>query len=64
MVKNRLKEIRMREYMLNMKEFAALLEINYVQYTGYEKGIVPYLEVALKIAENLNRKVDDIFYLD
>ncbi|NLY46812.1 MAG: helix-turn-helix domain-containing protein [Tissierella sp.] len=64
MVKNRLKEIRMREYMLNMKEFAKLLDINYVQYIGYEKGTVPYLEVALRISKKLNRSIDDIFYLE
>ncbi len=64
MVKNRLKEIRMREYLMNMKEFAKLLEINYAQYVRYENGTVPYMEVAFKIAKKLNKKVDDIFYLE
>ena len=40
MVKNRLKEIRMKEYLMNMKEFANLLGINYAQYVRYENGTV------------------------
>lgn len=63
-VKNRLKEIRMREYLMNMTEFAKFLEINYFQYVKYEKGTVPYLEVALRISDKLNKPVNDIFYLD
>ena len=64
MVKNHLKEIRMKEFMMNKKEFAKFIDVNYVQYIGYEKGTVPYLEVALRIAKKLNRKIDIIFYLD
>jgi DNA-binding XRE family transcriptional regulator len=63
MVKNHLKEIRMKEYMLNQTEFAELLEIDYRQYSRYEKGIVPTSETMLKIAQKLNKKVEDIFYL-
>lgn len=63
-VKNKLKEIRMKEYMMNMTQFADMLEINYHQYVRYENGTVPYLEVALKIAKKLNKHVDEIFYLE
>lgn len=63
-VKNRLKEIRMREYMMNMTQFAEMLDINYKQYVKYEKDTVPYLEVALKISKKLNKTVNEIFYLD
>ncbi len=64
-VKNRLKEIRMQEYMMSQKEFAKFIDINYRQYNKYEHdGIIPYLEVALKIARKLNKQVEDIFYLD
>ncbi|WP_027309298.1 helix-turn-helix transcriptional regulator [Caloramator sp. ALD01] len=65
MVKNRLKEIRMREYMMNQKEFAEqVLKIDFRQYSRYEKGTVPSGETLLKIAKALNRKVEDIFYLE
>lgn len=65
-VKNNLKEIRMKEHMIdNQKEFAKLLEVNYRQYNRYETdGVVPSLEIALKIAKKLNKNVKDIFYLD
>lgn len=65
MVKNNLREIRLREYMMdNMKEFAELLDINYRQYTDYEKGVVPKAETMLRIAKKLNKPVEEIFYLE
>jgi DNA-binding XRE family transcriptional regulator len=64
-VKNKLKEIRHKEYMLDSQmEFSKVLEIDYRQYNRYENGTVPSLETALEIAEKLNKKVEDIFYLD
>lgn len=63
-MKNKLKEIRMKEYMLNQREFAKLLEINYRQYNKYEHGTVPSLEIALRIAKKLDKPVETIFYLD
>lgn len=64
MVKNRLKEIRMREYLMNMKEFAEVLDINYRQYTEYEKGVIPKIETIFKIAKKLNRSIEEIFYME
>lgn len=64
MVKNRLKEIRMRKYMCSQVEFAKILNIDYRQYNRYENGTVPKLSTALYIAKKLNKKVEDIFYLD
>jgi DNA-binding XRE family transcriptional regulator len=64
MIKNRLKEIRMKEYMLNQKDFAEFLGIDFRQYNRYEHIIQPSLEIALKIANKLNKDVKDIFYLD
>ncbi len=64
MVQNRLKEIRMKEYMMNQKEFASFLEIDFRQYNRYEHSIQPSLEVALKMAFKLNKDVKKIFYLD
>jgi len=63
-VKNRLKEIRMREYMMTQKEFAEkVLDMDYRQYNKYENGTTPYGETMLYIAKKLNKKVEDIFYL-
>jgi len=62
---NRLKEIRMKEYMLSQKDFAAMLEIRPNQYNRYEKDVnTPSVEIALKIAQKLNKKIEDIWYLD
>lgn len=46
----------MKEYMLNQKEFANMLGIDYRQYNRYENGIVPTLEVALKMAKRLKER--------
>jgi DNA-binding XRE family transcriptional regulator len=37
-VKNKLREIRMREYLMNPKEFAEMLGINRKTYYGWELG--------------------------
>ncbi len=63
-VKNRLKEIRMKEYMMSKKDFAEKLNIHYQQYIKYERNTVPTLENALEIANKLNKDVKEIFYLD
>ena len=62
-VKNKLKEIRMKEYMLSQTGFAKLLDMNYRQYNKYENGTVPESETMLKIANKLKKNVEDIFYL-
>ncbi|WP_291568640.1 helix-turn-helix transcriptional regulator [Clostridium sp. UBA2485] len=63
-VKNKLKEIRMREYMMNQKEFCAMLGISQSTYNPIEKNIKQgNAETLLIIAEGLNRKVEDIWYL-
>ena len=64
-MKNRLKEIRMREYMMDSKEFAAFLGESNTTYSNWELGVSkPTLEKSLYIANKLNRKVDDIWYLE
>jgi putative transcriptional regulator len=63
MVQNRLKEIRMKEYMMNQTEFASFLEIDFRQYNRYENGTVPALETALKISSVLKMSVNEIFSL-
>lgn len=64
MVKNKLKEIRMKEYMLNQKEFCKLLDISTSTYNPLEKNIKQgNAETLLHIAKKLNRKVEEIWYL-
>lgn len=64
-VKNRLKEIRMREYMMEPQEFAALIEVNYKTYYSWERGVAgPSLETALIVAKKLKKNVEDIWYYE
>lgn len=64
-VKNRLKEIRMREYMMNSSEFSKMLGISLSTYSQIETNKQQgNIETILKIAKALNRKVEDIWYLD
>lgn len=64
-VKNKLKEIRMREYMMNQTEFAELIGIKRSTYNTLELGKVQgNIETSLIIAKALNRRVEDIWYLE
>ena len=64
-LKNRLKEIRMKEYMIdNKSEFARKLDIPVQTYIKWEnEESFPNLNIAFEIASKLNKKVDDIWYL-
>ncbi|AGY77953.1 helix-turn-helix transcriptional regulator [Clostridium autoethanogenum] len=66
MVKNRLKEIRMKEYMMNQKEFCEkVLNISRYTYNPIEGNKVQgNIETAMNIAKALKRKVEDIWYFD
>lgn len=64
-VKNRLKEIRMKEYMLNQKEFAEMLGILPDNYSRIENNKAQLsLERAIIIARKLNKSVEDIFEVE
>ncbi|WP_425447579.1 helix-turn-helix transcriptional regulator [Dethiothermospora halolimnae] len=65
-VKNNLKEIRLKEYMIDSKtEFAKMIEVNTHTYIKWENGnSVPVLKKALYVANKLNKKVDEIWYLE
>lgn len=64
MVKNKLKEIRMREYMMNSSEFCKVLGISISTYSQIESNKQQgNIETILKISKALNRKVEDIWYL-
>jgi len=63
-VKNRLKEIRMREYMMEPGEFAKFINVNIKAYYQWESELSrPPLEKALEISLKLNKNVNDIWYL-
>lgn len=65
MVKNKLKEIRMREYLMDQKAFAEMLGIKRSTYNTIELNKVQgNAETLLTIAKALNRKVEDIWYLE
>jgi DNA-binding XRE family transcriptional regulator len=64
-VKNRLKDIRNREYAMEREEFAQFLDVPITSYYSYERNYSrPVLEKALEIARKLNKKVEDIWYLE
>jgi len=64
MVKNKLKEIRMKEYMMNSSEFCKVLGISISTYSKIESNKQQgNIETVLKISKALNRKVEDIWYL-
>lgn len=63
MLRNRLKEIRMREYMMNSSKFAEMLGLNlgtYSQIENHKKSVS--LDNAYEIAKKLNRNIEDIWY--
>ena len=65
MIRNRLKEIRMREYMMAQVEFAKFIGRDIKNYSNWEGNRSrPKLELAMIIAKKLNRKVEDIWYFE
>lgn len=63
MLKNKLKEIRMKEYMMSQKEFADFLAFNYTSYNQIEANKKSVsLENAYDIAKKLNRNIEDIWF--
>lgn len=62
-VKNRLKEIRMKEYMMSSSDFAKSLEVPISTYSQWENGISnPPLIKCFEIAKKLDIKLQDIWY--
>lgn len=61
----KLKEIRMKEHMMNLTEFSNMLGYDISTVSGWEKDKVrPELERSLDVAKKLNKHVDDIWYLE
>lgn len=62
-VKNKLKEIRMKEYMMSQTEFAEFLGVDMKVYNNWEREKnTPTLEKAIEISTKLNRSVNEIWY--
>ncbi|WP_354090325.1 helix-turn-helix transcriptional regulator [Clostridium gasigenes] len=65
MVRNKLKEIRMKEYLMAPGEFAKYIGTDIKNYSNWETGRSrPKLEIALKIAKKLNKTVEEIWFLE
>lgn len=64
-LKNRLKEIRMAKYLKSSSEFAEFLGVSVQKYSNWELGYnAPKIKAALEIAEKLNMKIEEIWYLE
>lgn len=64
LVNNRLKEIRMKEYMMNSSEFSKAIGISLSTYSQIESNKQQgNIDTILKISKALNRKVEDIWFL-
>ncbi|MBB6623851.1 helix-turn-helix domain-containing protein [Clostridium gasigenes] len=65
MVRNKLKEIRMKEYLMAPGEFAKYIGTDIKNYSNWESGRSrPKLEIALQIAKKLNKTVEEIWFLE
>ncbi|MGN2371437.1 helix-turn-helix transcriptional regulator [Clostridium botulinum] len=64
-VKNNLRHIRMTEYEEEPKEFADRLKVKLKTYYVWESGAaLPSSKKIFKIAKILNKKVDEIWWLE
>lgn len=64
MVKNNLKEIRMREYAEDPKYFAKRLDVNIKTYYTWENSsALPSSKKMLEVAKKLNKRVEEIWWL-
>ena len=62
-LKNKLKEIRMKEHMLGSQEFAEKLGVPRSTYSQWENGISnPTLIKAMEISKKLNKRIEEIWY--
>ena len=65
-IKCNLREIRLKEYMIDSKtEFANKLEVPVQTYIKWENGInTPTLLMALEVSKKLNKNVNEIWHLE
>lgn len=65
MIKNQLKEIRMKEFMMDPGEFTNYIGTDIKNYSNWENNRSrPKLELAIMIAQKLNRNVEDIWFFE
>jgi DNA-binding XRE family transcriptional regulator len=64
-IKCNLKEIRLKEYMIDSKkEFASMLKVEEHRYGAWEREeSFPNLNTALIIAKKLNKKLEEVWHL-
>lgn len=63
-IKNNLRQIRMREYGENPKEFAERINVNIKTYYTWENGNAsPSLKECIRVANILNKDVKEIWSL-
>lgn len=64
-VNNRLREIRMKEYAEDPKQFSERIDVNIKTYYTWEKGFaLPSLKECLRVAKILNKDVKEIWSLE
>lgn len=64
-MKNKLKEIRMKEYMMNQKEFYNMIGVSKSTYSQIESNKQQgNIETILKISKALSRPVEEIWFLE
>jgi len=62
-IKNKLKEIRMREFMMSSNDFAKKLNVKLSTYSQWEAGAnTPNVEKAFEVARILNKTIIEIWY--
>lgn len=64
-IKNNLREIRMREFAEDPKEFSKRINVNIKTYYTWENGLCnPSSKEMLRIAKVLNMPVESIWWLE
>lgn len=63
-VKTRLPNIRLQNYLMSKKDFSKMIDVNEQQYCRYEQYSLPSLPVALKISRALNLTVNEIWQIE
>ena len=64
-VKNKLREIRMRDFMKEPSEFADMIGVNRRTYYSWESGnAVPSIKEGLRICKIIKKGFDEVWYLE